>query len=458
MTYLLFPVLIHPLLVSRIEFLDGAAALTLACCYWGISVGLLVELWTRRRAESKALAVTAAALFLLAGLGRAFQTATLLELEQPFLWQAVLDFGTILPAIAMLSLRDRYHLLFAPTPEDNPSYPIPQQRYSELKQAIDQRDQELNQQSQHLNAALAELKRTQNQLLQMEKMAMLGQMMSGIAHEIKNPIGFTFGNLTYLEEYVQGLLQVMHAYQATYPEQAPPVRAVCEDVDLDFILEDLPRILDSMKLGVGRVREIVETLRGFYRVDEAEMSAADLHQGVESTLLLLNNRYKGRIEIERTFGDIPFVECYINQINQVFMNLIGNAIDALLEVPSTEREQHHRQIAIATQQEGPNQVSIQISDNGPGITTEVQERLFEPFFTTKPMGVGTGLGLSICHQIVTETHHGQILCCSAPGEGTTFRVKLPIRQSQVSGINAAKNGQKPSLAVPSENAKESIQP
>ena len=446
MVYFSFSALTQTLMQSHFESLDGAADLTLACCYLGIAALLGFDLWSRRQSGVSVFGIAIASLFLISGLGRTLRAATLLEFDVPIFWQTVLDLGAVVPAIAFLSFRHRYRVLTESVPREVSISLAQPQLQTDLQQALEQRDQELQQQSQHLNATLTELKRTQKNLMQMEKMAMLGQLMSGIAHEINNPIGFTCGNLVYLEEYIHGLLQVMQAYQTSYPDPAVTVRTTCEAVDLDFILEDLPRLVNSMKLGTERVKEIVETLRGFYRLDEAEMQAVDLQQGIDSTLLLLNNRYKGKIEIDRQFNDIPPVECYITQLNQVFMNLIANAIDALLEVPASDEPHHQRQIAIATRQESPNQVSIQISDNGPGMSADVQECLFEPFFTTKPMGIGTGLGLSICYQIITETHHGQILCCSAPGEGTTFMVKLPIHQAEAAGMNIHENGKQPAVS------------
>lgn len=283
--------------------------------------------------------------------------------------------------------------------------------------------------SQHPPEDLGESQRLQKHLVQMEKLAVLGQMISGISHEINNPINFIYGNLPYVEEHVQDLLKVLQAYQSSYSDEAPAVQAALEEVEIDFVLEDLPRIMDSMKLGAERIRELVLTLRNFYRLDEAEMKPADLHEGIESSLLLLKHRYKQDIKITRAFGDIPLVECHINQINQVFMNLLSNAIDAVAAGEESDKPTSDQpEIIIKTQKIDGARVEIAISDNGYGIDQEVQSHLFEPFFTTKPIGVGTGLGLSISHQIITETHHGRIYCCSAPGQGTTFLVELPIQQ------------------------------
>lgn len=306
------------------------------------------------------------------------------------------------------------------------------QRTVEAEEKIRQYSLTLSQQTERYEQAKAELEQIQKHLVQSEKLSILGQMVSGIAHEISNPINFIYGNLPYVEEHVGDLLKVLDAYQN--PGASTPITEVLEAVDLAFILEDLPRIVDSMKLGADRIRELVLTLRNFYRLDEADMKPADLHEGIEDTLLLLQYRYKQDIEIIRKFGDLPPIECHINQINQVFMNLLGNAIDALTvdetqPLPSAKP----KQITILTEVLNPDRVCISISDNGPGISLEVQERLFEPFFTTKPMGLGTGLGLSISYGIITDNHQGKIYCCSAPGAGTTFRVELPVQQTPEEG-------------------------
>ncbi|MBW4519656.1 MAG: hypothetical protein KME16_08140 [Scytolyngbya sp. HA4215-MV1] len=297
---------------------------------------------------------------------------------------------------------------------------LEKENYS-LKQEVRHSSQGLEDQQQHYSHLTTQLEHLQSHLTHMEKMSMLGQMVAGIAHEINNPITFIYGNLPYIEEHVQDLLKVLQAYQGNSRES---IVATLESVDIAFIQEDLPRIVDSMKLGADRVRELVLTLRNFYRLDEPEMKAADLHEGIEDTLLLLRHRYKSEIEIVKELDNIPPVECHINQINQVMMNLLSNAIDALLESDISQP----KQIIIETRLLSSNHLCISISDNGPGVALGIQSRLFEPFFTTKPIGLGTGLGLSICHQIITETHGGKIYCCSSPGEGTTFRVELPIRQ------------------------------
>ncbi|MGI0489047.1 sensor histidine kinase [Pantanalinema rosaneae CENA516] len=306
-----------------------------------------------------------------------------------------------------------------------------EQSHATLQQKVNQQTEEIEQQGRHLSQMLAEAQRIHQQMVQMEKMAILGQMLSGISHEINNPINFIYGNLPYVEEHVRDILGLLQAYQGSGADQHPAIQSVLANIDLEFTLEDLPRIVNSMKLGADRIRELVLTLRNFYRLDQQEMDFSDLHTGIDNTLLLLQHRYKPRIEIVREFADLPPIECHINQLNQVFMNLLSNAIDALLEQESHQQPQ----IVIITQRINSNRIAVSISDNGPGISLEVQQRLFEPFFTTKPMGVGTGLGLSISHQIITETHHGRIFCCSAPGGGTTFMVELPINQPPVTALS-----------------------
>ena len=300
--------------------------------------------------------------------------------------------------------------------------------------------------AQNAQQSQKELKRLQSNLLQMEKMSMLGQMVSGIAHEINNPINFIYGNLPYIEEHVGDLFEVLETYDNAYPDKDEEVEEILEDLDLEYIQDDLPRIINSLKTGSERIRDLVINLRNFYRRDEATMKPGNLHEGLESTLILLNNRYKQDIEVVTEFGEIPQVECHINQMNQVFMNLIGNAIDALLaqleaekaEKDANESEQPEtlkpsgkkRTIKIVTQSLDGDRVEISVTDNGPGMSDEVKDRVFEAFFTTKAIGVGTGLGLSISREIVEDTHHGSLSCTSILGSGSTFTIQLPVTQGK----------------------------
>lgn len=281
------------------------------------------------------------------------------------------------------------------------------------------------QQAQMLELAMQDLKLTQAQLVQSEKLASMGQLVAGIAHEINNPVNFIHGNLQHTTEYIQNLLHLLHLYQQNYPNPVPEIQAVAEDNDVDFMIQDLPKMLDSMKLGANRIREIVLSLRNFSRLDEAAMRAVDIHEGIDSTLLILHNRLKGKagkskITVIKEYGNLPLVTCYASQLNQVFMNIISNAIDAIENQPTP------RIITIKTKELSDHSVLISIADNGLGMSKEVQENLFEPFFTTKPVGKGTGLGLSIAHHIVKEKHKGQLQCISEPNQGVQFLVSIPI--------------------------------
>ncbi|WP_432811536.1 ATP-binding protein [Pantanalinema sp. GBBB05] len=297
-------------------------------------------------------------------------------------------------------------------------------------------------QAQQLQQALQELKQTQAQLLQTEKMSSLGQLVAGVAHEINNPINFIGGNLTPACEYAQDLLNLLRLYQQCYPQPLTIIQEQITAIDLDFLTADLPKLLSSMQLGVDRIQKIVLSLKNFSRLDQAELSQVDLHEGLDSTLLILQHRLKanGRsagIQIIKEYSELPLVECYAGQVNQVLMNLLSNAIDALEEsISPCASLQMQRETAescplptiwIQTEQQDSAQVIIRIRDNGSGIPAEVQEKLFDAFFTTKPIGKGTGLGLSISHQIIVDKHGGSLKCHSQVGEGTEFVIALPVR-------------------------------
>ncbi|MEH1929361.1 GAF domain-containing sensor histidine kinase [Nostoc sp.] len=293
-------------------------------------------------------------------------------------------------------------------------------------------------QTLEITQALQELKQTQTQLIQGEKMAALGQLLAGVAHEINNPISFIFGNLIHLNEYTQELLNLVKLYRQN-SSLLPTVQQQIDKTDLDFLIEDLPKTLESMKVGTERICEIVLSLRNFSRTDEVELKPVDIHEGLDSTLLILGHRLKNNnkhsaIEIVKEYGSLPLLECYPAQLNQVFMNLLSNSIDALEEKYKTIQENYLKlsqrcpiiplTIWISTQAVN-NQIVIRIADNGLGIPEEVRSHIFDPFFTTKAIGKGTGLGLSISYQIVVEKHHGQIKCSSKPGEGTEFLIEIP---------------------------------
>lgn len=293
-------------------------------------------------------------------------------------------------------------------------------------------------QAEQLEKALNQLHQTQSQLIQTEKMSSLGQLVAGVAHEINNPVNFIYGNLTHVSDYTKDLLELVHLYQNHYPIPILEIQEYIEEIDLDFLVKDLPKTLFSMKVGAERIRDIILTLRNFSRLDEAEMKLVNIHEGLDSTLLILSHRLKAKvgypaIQIVKEYGNVPVVECYAGQLNQVFMNVLSNAIDALENLRTEEQECKFSQnvpptITIRTQAVN-DYVAVQIADNGSGMTEEVKAKLFDPFFTTKQVGQGTGLGLSISYQIVVQKHGGELWCKSALGQGTEFWIEIPVRQS-----------------------------
>ncbi|MDX2098524.1 MAG: GAF domain-containing protein [Leptolyngbyaceae cyanobacterium bins.59] len=288
-------------------------------------------------------------------------------------------------------------------------------------------------QTDQLTQTLAELQQTQIQLIHSEKMSSLGQLVAGIAHEVNNPINFIHGNLTHIREYTQSLFALIHAYQQIYPQPTPALEQLLEEHDFEYIQEDFPKICESMRMGTDRIREIVQSLRNFSRLDTTDVKAVDLHEGLESTLLILQHRIKPglantSIVIEKRYeAKLPAIECYSGQLNQVFMNLISNAIDEL-ETPGTGDGKLPKTITVSTRCVDGEWVEVCIQDEGRGIPEDVQAHLFDPFFTTKPAGKGTGLGLFISYQIV-EKHGGRLICQSQIGQGTQFIVRLPVTQS-----------------------------
>ncbi|PSB39937.1 hypothetical protein C7B69_00715 [filamentous cyanobacterium Phorm 46] len=309
------------------------------------------------------------------------------------------------------------------------------------EQALKTSESQLREKAENLEAILIELQQTQAQLVQTEKISQLGQLVAGVAHEVNNPISFISGNLHHVQEYIADLIKLVNLYQETFPEPGAEIAEEIESIDLEYLLADLPKTTASMKMGIDRIRDIMQSLRNYSRSDSIEKRAVDIHEGIETTLMILSHRFKAKhnrpaIKIIKHYGELPTLKCHPGQINQVFMNLIANAIDALEESNAgktyAEIEQNPNTIMISTagvcQQEPEiiDTIVIQIADNGMGMPEAVREKLFTPFFTTKVEGKGTGLGLSICHQIVTEIHGGTLECLSSLESGTEFAICIPM--------------------------------
>lgn len=289
--------------------------------------------------------------------------------------------------------------------------------------------------SHQLEITLRQLQKTQTQLIQSEKMSSLGQLVGGIAHEINNPISFIYGNISHIQEYSGSLLQFIQQYQQELPTPSTALQELQESQDLEFLKEDLPALLISVKSGVQRIRDLVLSLRSFSRLGESELKNVDIHEGLESTLILLQHRLDARsnvpeITLEKQYSTLPEVECYAGQLNQVFLHILNNAIDAIEKVNWTNA-QSLPSIQIRTLLIDASQIEITITDNGLGINESLHKKIFDPFFTTKKIGSGIGMGLSISYQIVVESHSGKLLCESTPGEGATFTIILPLKHSKI---------------------------
>ena len=293
-------------------------------------------------------------------------------------------------------------------------------------------------QKQELEKALMELQTAQVQLVQNEKMASLGQLVAGIAHEVNNPVSFIYSNLSCATQYVEDLVSLIELYQKEYPQPTTKLTETMEDIELDFLVEDLPNILEAMHRGADRIRAIVMSLRNFSRLDEAELKKANIHEGIDSTLVMLQHRLGGEeedgsIRVIKEYGDLPPINCYVRELNQVFLHLLNNAIDAVSgaykekNIPTKISEDFIPTIKVVTEKIDGAFISIRIANNGPVISESARSRLFDPFFTTKTVGKGTGLSLSICHQIIVQQHGGNITYFSEAERGTEFAIVLPLQ-------------------------------
>ncbi|MBF2065401.1 MAG: response regulator [Calothrix sp. C42_A2020_038] len=313
----------------------------------------------------------------------------------------------------------------------------------ELDQQKQKLEERVTERTAELSQALEELKQTQLQLVQTEKISSLGQMVAGVAHEINNPIGFISTNLYHASQYVRDLIQLIQVYREKFPQPGQEIEEIIESIDLDHISVDLPKLISSMKLGSDQIRGIMQSMRNYSRADGAEKKAVDIHEGIETTLMILQHRLKAQtfrpaIHVVKEYGNFPPVRCYPGQLNQVFMNLIANAIDAIDETIQENNWESDRGkyltpdtvltaplICICTTAD-KEYVTIQIGDNGKGMDLSVRDQIFNAFYTTKSEGKGTGLGLSISYQIITEKHGGTLECISSPNKGTEFIIQLPF--------------------------------
>ncbi|WP_318700807.1 sensor histidine kinase [Roseofilum sp. SID2] len=445
----------------------------IALAYFSIPIILVYSVYKRQDVPFLNIFILFSAFIILCGIGHLLEVWTL---WYPNYWisgieQAATALVSCYTATAMVTLIPQF--LSLKTSEElalinhqlQEEIKLRQQAENELRitngnleQRVQERIQELNQINQHLAAEieartriesalrdsekkerekadnleqmLGQLKNTQSQLVQSEKMAALGKMVGGIAHEINNPITFIYSNIESSFQYVHDLLNLIGLYQLYYPEPVPVITNQIESLDLEFIQEDFLQLLDSMKTGADRIKKIVLSLRNFSRLDEQGCKLIDLNAAIENTLSLLSNSLlplsaTGAIEVIQKFDEIPPVECYPGQLNQALVNILENAIDAVVERQKVEPD-FTGEIQIETKRDSHDRVVILIQDNGLGIPDEIRSKIFDPFFSTKPIGQGTGLGLTTAYQIIVQEHHGEFECTSNPGMGTCFKIDLPL--------------------------------
>lgn len=398
------------------ELVGGLENIIIAGCYFLIGLLIFADLWRDRNVAVSWLTILIASLFLIGSGSYIFPKLTITSENNLVLGQMGGSWLGLLPAIAFFILYQRYQLLLNSRATNESK--------QELEQRLRETTEKLQQESEFLQEARANLGEIQEHLIQIERLTILGQLVSGITHEINNPINFIYGNLPYLEEYTEGLLKVIDVYQENYSDSLA-IAQVREEVDLDYVRSDFPYIIDSIKVGADRIRQLVQNLRNFHHSDESQMRIADINVGIENSLLLMYKFYKNKIKIVTNFDEIPPVECYINQINQVFLTLLGKAINTLLESDRRCDDLNHKQITISSKQISNDYIAIEIALNA-----EIKEQIFQPTFTPKLIGIGTGLGLSISQKIITEVHQGNIYYQSKIGEGTTFIIELPINQTR----------------------------